>query len=450
MGPEGVGTVGFGHAEGIPPDRADGSARTHIRYRSPMVDLADIQEARQRIAGSVRVTPCLDSAPLSEELGLDIHLKLECHQITGSFKPRGACNRILTLTDKEAARGVVAASAGNHAQGLAYAAAQAGVTARIVMPETTPQIKIKRTRALGAEVELTGTSFNDASERAREIERVSGAIFVSAFDDPAVIAGQGSVGLELLEQIPDLEAVVTPVGGGGLASGIATALKETNPTIEIYGVQTEAAPAMHDSFRAGELVPVESKPSIADGIAIKHPGELTLAALQRYLDGMVLVSEAEIEHAIFDLLESGKVVAEGAGAAAFAAVRAERLPQLAGKRVAVVISGGNIDLNLLTRIIDRSSVYLGRMVRIDVPISDRPGSLARLLATVGEAQASVLKIRHRRAFAETATWGTEVELTLEMRGPEHVEALLDALAQAGFEGVQRSGMTLSSGAEAPD
>ena len=415
-----------------------------------MVELADIRIARERIADRVRVTPCLDSAPLSEELGLDIHFKLESHQITGSFKPRGACNRILTLTDEQSARGVVAASAGNHAQGLAYAAAQAGVTARIVMPETTPQIKIKRTRALGAEVELTGTSFNDASERAREIERDSGAIFISAFDDPAIIAGQGSVGLELLEQIPNLEAVVTPVGGGGLASGIATALKQTNPAIEVYGVQTEAAPAMHDSFQAGKLTPVESRPSIADGIAIKHPGELTLATLQSYLDGMVLVSEAEIEHAIFDLLESGKVVAEGAGAAAFAAIRAGRFSQLAGKTVAVVISGGNIDLNLLTRIIDRSSVYLGRMVRVDVPISDRPGSLARLLATVAEVEASVLKIRHRRAFAETATWGTEVELTLEMRGREHVETLLSALAEAGFDGVKRSGVTLAAGAESPD
>lgn len=420
-----------------------------------MLDLADLQAARERIEGRVHVTPCVHSLLLSEEHGLDLHLKLENHQITGSFKPRGAFNRILTLTDEEARRGVVAASAGNHAQGVAFAAARSGVAARIVMPETTPQIKVKRTRGYGAEVELVGESFNDALERSREIERSSGAVFVSAFDDPPIIAGQGTVGLELLEQVPELEAVVVPVGGGGLASGIALALKEgalelSRPEIEVYGVQSEAAPSMHDSFHAGKLQAVTGKPSIADGIAVKHPGENTFAILREHLHGMALVSEAEIEHAIFDLLESAKVVTEGAGAAAFAAVREGRFPQLAGKTTAVIVSGGNIDLNLLTRIIARSSVYLGRMVRLDVSISDRPGSLANLLNVVAEAGASVLKIRHRRAFAETSTWGTEVELTLEMRGAEHVEELLVELAASGFDRLRRSGMTLASGASAPD
>ncbi len=415
-----------------------------------MPTLTDIQEARVRIAPHLRSTPCLHSPILSEELGTDLFMKLESHQLTGSFKTRGGLNRVLTLSPEEASRGVVAASAGNHAQGLAYAATQSGIASRIVMPETTPQIKIKRTRGYGAEVELFGDGFDQAVERATAIGDDTGSVLVSAFDDEAIIAGQGSVGLELIEQIEALEAAVFPVGGGGLSGGSAIAIKEINPRIQVYGVQTEAAPAMHDSFQQGNLAPRAPQPSIADGIAIKKPGKLTLPILRNYLDDMVLVSESEIERAIFDLLESGKVVAEGAGAAAFAALRTGKLPQLRGKRVAVVVSGGNIDLNLLTRIIDRSSVSLGRMVRIEVSISDRPGSLAKLLDVVGKAEASVLKIRHRRAFAETGSWGTEVELTLEMRGPDHVDALLQALFAAGFDRVRRAGVALAPGASAPD
>ncbi len=414
------------------------------------VNLRDIQHARTRIREHIRETPCLHSPILSEELSSEIYLKLESHQLTGSFKTRGAFNRLLTLAADETAHGVIAASAGNHAQGIAYAAAQTGRQAHIVMPEATPQIKVKRTRSYGAQVELFGASFDDAVERASAISEETGGLVVSAFDDAGVIAGQGSLGLELLEQVADLEAVVFPVGGGGLSGGSAIALKESNPAIKIYGVQTEAFPAMHASFHQGELVSFPGKPSIADGIAVKRPGKLTFPILKQYLDGMVLVSESEIEHAVFDLLESGKVVAEGAGAAAFAALCTGKIPQLVGKRVAVVISGGNIDLNLLTRIIDRSSVRLGRMVRIDVSISDRPGSLARLLNVVGSAEASVLKIRHRRAFAETGSWGTEVELTLEMRGPDHVEALMEQLTDAGFDRVRRAGVALASGAAAPD
>lgn len=415
-----------------------------------MIGLDDIVTARQRITEHVRRTPAIESPILSERCGATVVLKCETLQVTGSFKPRGALNRLLTLSDDERRLGVVAASAGNHAQGLAYAGGKLGVSSRIVMPVGTPIIKVQRTRAFGAEVELSGESFDDAYQRALAIREAEGRIFVSPFDDEAVIAGQGTIGLELDEQVERLDAVLAPVGGGGMLAGLACALKSRRPELRIYGVQTEAAPAVYESFRAGELRPVASRPSIADGIAVKRPGAIPFEIIRHYVDDLLLVTEAEIETAIYELLQSGKLVTEGAGAAAFAAVLARSRADLAGRHVAVVLSGGNIDLNLLSRIIERSLVEKGRLVRLQLLIKDRPGALAALLAAVAELEANVLKVRHNRAFADIHSWETEIELTLETRDEEHVEALVAGLGERGFGTARRLSVRLAPGPRSGD
>lgn len=415
-----------------------------------MVTLQQILTARERIADRVFATPCIESAILSERCGCNIILKCESLQVTGSFKPRGATNRLLTLDRTEAENGVVAASAGNHAQGLAWAAGSLGISSHIVMPELTPVIKVKRTRAYGAHVELHGDSFDAAYQRALELRDAEGRVFVSPFDHEEIVAGQGSIGLEIDEQVEDLDAVVVPIGGGGMIAGTACAIKEHRPGVKVFGVQTEAATAVYDSFRAGELVATPSTTSIADGIAVKKPGEIPFESIQNYVDDVVLVSEVEIEAAIFELIESGKLTSEGAGAAGFAAMLHHRIPELEGKNVAVVISGGNIDLNLLNRIIERSLIHEARMVRLQLLISDRPGALAALLSEVAALEANVLRVRHNRSFADIYSWETEVELTLETRDEAHVERLLVGLAEAGFDNARRLSVRLASGAQARD
>ncbi len=407
-----------------------------------MVSLADVEAARRRIGGALLETPCRPSEHFSERCGARVWLKLETLQRTGSFKPRGALNRLLAMPEAERARGVVAASAGNHAQGVAFAAARVGIRSLIVMPETTPLIKISRTRQRGAEVELHGDTLEEAVRRALERGEERGLTFVHPYDDPDVIAGQGTIGLELLEQVPDLEAVVAPIGGGGLISGIATAIKALRPEIEIYGVQSEAAPAMRDSFAAGELTPAAVAPSIAEGITVKSPSERTFGIIRRRVDGVELVSEAEIEDAVYQLLENAKALTEGAGAAGFAALLHRRFPRLAGKTVAVVLCGANIDLNILARIIERSLVRQSRMVRLRIAMKDRPGALARLLGDIAAQEANVLRIHHNRTFTRTAFWEVEVDVTLETRDREHIEALLAGLRGAGHTGVEEIGVRL--------
>jgi threonine dehydratase len=412
---------------------------------APMITLQDIQRARERIADLTRVTPCLDSPLLSERCGAEVWLKCETLQVTGSFKPRGAVNRLRTLDNDQARDGVVAASAGNHAQGLAYAAGALGIDSHIVMPVQTPIIKIKRTRAFGAQVELFGDSFDAAYKRALELRDRDQLTFISPFDDEQIVAGQGSIGLELHEQAGELDAVLVPIGGGGMIAGTACALKELRPGIKVIGVQTAAAPAMFESFRSGQLERRTSEPSIADGIAVKAPGEIPLEVIRRYVDDVVLVSEVEIERAIFELLESGKFVTEGAGAAAFAAMLHGRVPELSGKRVGVVLSGANIDLNLLNRIVERSLVLDRRLVRLELLITDRPGALADVLTTVAEAEANVLKVAHNRVFADIHSWQTEVELTLETRDEAHIDQVLERLAGRGFSDIRRVSIQLQSG-----
>lgn len=414
-----------------------------------MVDLAAIRAARQRIAAAVKETPCLESEALSELCGVRLFLKHETLQRTGSFKPRGAVNRLLSLSAEDRARGVVAASAGNHAQGVAYAAATTGVEALIVMPETTPLIKVSRTRELGARVELYGQTLDESLERAHALRDEGGLIFVHPFEDAEVIAGQGTVGLEILEQVPEVEAIVSPIGGGGLISGVATAVKALRPEVEILGVQSEAAPATKHSFDDGRPAPRDVAATIAEGIALKRPGRNTFPIIQRHVDGIELVSEAEIERAVFELLETGKVLAEGAGAAGYCAVRRGRFPELAGRTVVVILCGANVDLNILGRIIERSLVRQHRLVRLQIVVKDRPGGLADMLRVVAEQEANVLHIQHNRVFTETAFWQVEVELTLEVRNRDHIDELRLALEGAGHHRIDERAVRLVPQAHLP-
>jgi threonine dehydratase len=396
-----------------------------------VIAVADVEAARARIGDGIHVSPCPASATLGELTGTRCHVKLENLQMTGSFKERGALSRLLTLRPDERARGVVAASAGNHGLALAYHARRLGIGATIVVPEWAPLIKVTRCRQLGATVVLAGLDYDEAYAEARRREAATGAIFVHPFDDPAVIAGQGTLGLELLEQVPDLEAVVVPVGGGGLIGGVGVAVKARAPRVEVIGVQAAALPAMRTALEQGGPTPLPPGPTIADGIAVRRVGALTYELCRRYVDEIVTVDEAEIANAILLLLEIEKTVVEGAGATTLAAVLNKKVP-LAGKRVALVLSGGNIDVNIVARVIERGLVKDGRLARLAVVLSDRPGALARLTAVVGAQRANVLDIDHNRAFSAAAIGESEVVLTLETSGREQIEAVLAAVRAAGY------------------
>jgi threonine dehydratase len=395
------------------------------------VTLADIRAARERIRSRIYESPCPRSERLSRRAGCDVHLKLENLQMTGSFKERGARNRLLQLTAAERQAGVIAASAGNHAQGLAFHAGLEGIASTIVMPTATALIKVTATRNYGAEVVLCGDSYDDAAAEARRLQSERGLVSVPAFDDPAVIAGQGTIGLELLDQVPDLEAVVIQVGGGGLASGIAIANKEQRPDVKIYGVEAEQVPSMHRALETGRPVLVEARRTIAEGIGARQAGAHTFEIARHYLDLVVLVDEEAISEAILTLLEDEKTVAEGAGAAALAALLEGQLP-VKDKRVVVLVSGGNIDVNVLSRIIDRGLVKSGRAMRMRVLLPDIPGTLARLLATVATTGANVLSVHHDRIGARTEVGQIAVELDLETRGFEHIAEIKRALRDAGW------------------
>jgi len=397
-----------------------------------MISLADIRAARARIELGVRVTACPRSARLSHEHGADVFLKLENLQSTGSFKERGALNKLLQLSDAERQAGVIAASAGNHAQGVAIHAQRQGIAATIVMPTNTPLVKVSATRNYGAEVVLFGDSYEESAREAERLRAERGLTLVHAFDDDAVIAGQGTLGLELLDQVPGLDAVVVPVGGGGLAAGVAIALKEQKPALEVYGVETQLVPSMQRALDLGAPCVLPAQRSIADGINTRRVCERTLAVARNYLSAVVSVDEAEISAAVLRLLEDEKIVAEGAGAVPLAALLAGRLP-LAGKRVALVVSGGNIDVNLLSRIIDRGLVKSGRSMRVRVLVPDLPGTLARLLATIAQAGANVVAVHHDRVAARTEVGGVAVDIELETRGFDHVAVVESSLRSAGWE-----------------
>ena len=395
------------------------------------VTLADVEAARARLRGVIHETPCAYSQSLSDLTGARVHVKLENLQMTGSFKERGAANVLLQLSPAERTRGVVTASAGNHGLAVAFHAARLGIGAVIVMPEWAPLTKVTAARRQGAEVVLHGENYDEAYARAREIEAERGLVFVHPFDDPRVIAGQGTIGLELAAQVPDLEAVLVPVGGGGLAAGTAVALKSRRPGVEVIGVQTDELAAMKAAWASGERVTVPPAPTIADGIAVRRVGEHTLALCRQWVDQIVSVSEEEIANAILLLLEIEKTVVEGAGAVPLAALVNKKVAA-AGKTVVLVLSGGNIDVNLISRIIERGLVKDGRIVRLAVMLRDRPGQLARLTGLVAEMRANVLHILHDRAFSRARLGETEVELTLETWGREQIEAVKRHLTAAGY------------------
>ena len=396
-----------------------------------MIEAADIHAARGRLAGTIYETPCPYSETLSALTGARVFVKLENLQMTGSFKERGAANLLLQLSPDERRRGVVAASAGNHGLAVAFHAARLGVSAVIVMPEWAPLAKVTAARRRGAEIVLHGDNFDEAYARAREIEAARQLVFVHPFDDPRVIAGQGTIGLELLEQVPGLDAVLVPVGGGGLLGGGALAVKTERPAVQVIGVQAQEVPGMASALAAGTRVTVPAATTIADGIAVRRVGEHTFDLARRHADRVVTVAEEEIANAILLLLEIEKTVVEGAGAVPLAAL-ANRRVALEGRTVALVVSGGNIDVNVIARIIERGLVKDGRLVRLRVRLRDRPGALARLTALVAEARANVLRIEHDRAFSRAPVGDTEVELTLETSGPPQIEAIKRHLAEAGY------------------
>jgi threonine dehydratase len=401
------------------------------------VDVAAIEAARARLAGAIRETPCATSERLSELTGARCVLKLENLQMTGSFKERGAANLLLQLGAAERARGVITASAGNHGLAVAYHAGRLGIAATIVMPEWAPLIKLTSARRYGAQVILHGANFDEAYARAHALAAERGMVFVHPFDDARVIAGQGTLGLEMLEQRPDVDAVLVPVGGGGLIAGVTVALEARRPGVRIIGVQSEAIAAMRAALQAGHPVTMPPAATIADGIAVGQVGRQTFDIAARGVDEVVTVSEEELANAILLLLEIEKTVVEGAGAAPLAAL-VNRSLGLAGARVVLVLSGGNIDVTMLSRIIERGLVKDGRLVRLGVLLRDRPGALARLTALIAEVRANVVHIEHDRAFARWAGIGdTEVELTLETSGREQVTELLARLRAGGYRVEER-------------
>ena len=395
------------------------------------VTLTSIQTARARIGDAIHMSPCQLSHHLSELTGLPLHLKLENLQRTGSFKERGALNKLLTLSQAEREHGVITASAGNHAQGVAFHAAARGIRAQIVMPLATPQIKVAATRGFGAEIILHGANYDEACEEALRRQVEEGRTFIHPFDDAEVINGQGTIGLELLEQVPDLEAVVVPIGGGGLISGIACALKETNPRIRVIGVEPEKLPSMLRAREAGAPVTIASEATVADGIAVRRAGDLTLPLVSHYVDEIVTVDDEEIANAILVLLEKEKTLAEGAGAAALASLLQSKT-NLRHRRTVVLVSGGNIDVTLLARIIERGLVKDGRMLRIRVNLQDRPGALLALIQILARERANIVETIHNRAYYGVNLGETVIDITLETRGSAHIAAISHALREAGF------------------
>jgi threonine dehydratase len=386
----------------------------------------DIQDARARIASLARVTPLL---PIGDH-NLQVSLKLESLQYTGSFKIRGAANALAQLSEADQRRGVMAASAGNHAQGVAAAAGAMGIAATIVMPENTPLVKTERTRRYGAQVILHGADFEAAYAHAMELCAQQKCVFIHPFADERIIAGQGTVGLELLEQAPEMDSVIVPVGGGGLISGVAMAIKEQRPEVRIFGVQTELVPALALSVARHELTSVEPQPTIAEGIAVAQPAQMTYDLISRYVEDIVTVSEAQIASAMLDLLEDHKLVVEGAGAAPLAA-----LPQLegrVGKQTVLVISGGNVDVTTLGAVIDRGLAEAGRSVRLRVDLRDHPGALAKLAKVIGEAGANIVEIFHNRTTGNIEIGRAEVEIVLTTRGSAHVDEIIGLLRENGF------------------
>jgi threonine dehydratase len=394
------------------------------------VELADIEAAARVIEGHLVKTPCLRSERLSELLGCDLVLKFENFQHSSSFKDRGALVKLESLDADARKRGVVAMSAGNHAQGVAYHATRLGIPATVVMPRLTPFVKVEKTTQFGAKAVLEGESIEEAAAFAEKLAAERQLTFVHPYDDPLIIAGQGTIGLEMLEAAPDLEVLVVPIGGGGLISGVAIAAKALKPEIEILGVQAEACPAMQRAL-AG-LPPITAAPTIAEGIAVKSPGRLTMPIVQELVADILLVGESALEKAVLSLLEIEKTVIEGAGAAGLAAVMGD-LARFRGRKVGLVLCGGNIDLRLLTEVILRGMVRSRRLIQLRVDVADAPGHLAKVATLISEAGGNVVEVDHQRAFSPLSVKSTEMRFTIETRNAEHAGELVSRLEATGLK-----------------
>ncbi|MCF2556352.1 MAG: threonine ammonia-lyase [Bacteroidales bacterium] len=394
-----------------------------------MVTLDKIYHAAYLLKDVVRKTDLIEAPNLTDRCHL--YLKTENLQVTGSFKVRGAFYKISQLSEEEKARGIIACSAGNHAQGVALAASQNGIHSVVCMPDGAPIMKVENTKRLGAEVCLVKGTYDDAHDRAVELQQETGATFIHPYDDDAVIAGQGTIGLEILDQLEDVDAVIVPIGGGGLISGVAFAIKSLKPDCKVYGVQTEGAPSMFNSFRDDRLETLDAVSTFADGIAVKTPGETTFQMVEKYVDDIVTVSEDETAAAILALIEKQKLIAEGAGAVSVAAAMFGKLP-LEGKKAVCLISGGNIDVNILNRVITRGLVMGGRNVNLMIALEDKPGQLQGVSEIISRCGGNVVSVHHDRADTSMAITSCFLKLGLETRDQAQIEEIRNALTQAGF------------------
>ena len=400
-----------------------------------MVKLDKIYQAAFVLKEAARKTDLIYSEKLSGPS--QIYLKTENLQVTGSFKLRGAYYKSHQLTEEQKAAGIVACSAGNHAQGVALAATRMGIRSVVCMPDGAPISKVEATKALGAEVKLVPGAYDDAYAQACRLRDETGATFIHPFDDEEVIAGQGTIGLEILDQLPDVDAIIVPIGGGGLVSGIACAVKQLNPNVKVYGVQAERAPSMYESVKAGEITALKSVATFADGIAVKRPGDLTFDIISKYVDEVVTVTEDEIATAILTLMEKQKVVAEGAGAVSVAAALFNKLP-IEGKKVVCVVSGGNIDVNILSRVITRGLVTTGRNATLTIELEDKPGQLVGVSTIISDCGGNVVSVLHERSDANMAVASCFLKIGMETRDFTQIEEIKNALTEAGFKIVAQS------------
>ena len=397
-----------------------------------MINLQSIQAAAKRIAGAIYRSPCPYSLLLSRLCGCNIYCKFDHLQITGSFKERGARNKLMQLSPEQRKAGVVAASAGNHALGLAYHGQLLGIPVTVIMPKWAPIIKVSNCRAFGAEVRLEGESFGDAYKRAQALAAETKKLFIPGFDDPDIIAGQGTMGLEIVEDVPNLDAVIVPVGGGGLLAGVGVAVKALRPQARVIGVESNSAPTLQASLNAGHVVRIDTKPTLADGLAVAELGKECFEPIRQTMDELVMVDEPQIASAVLRLLEMEKTVVEGAGAVSLAAAM-QRAPELAGKNVVICLTGGNIDVNLISRIIERGLANDGRLCRALIYISDRPGSLANLLTVIASTGASIKEVSHDRNFGPADVARVAVLVTMETRDFDHIRHIQQTLRGKGYE-----------------
>lgn len=392
----------------------------------------EISIARERMKGIVHITPLDYSKTFSTLSQNDVFLKLENMQKTGSFKVRGAYNKVFSLSDEELKKGVIAASAGNHAQGVAYASQNLNVPCTIVMPKGAPISKVQATMGYGAKVVQKGKNFDESLAYAIQLQEETKATFIHAFDDEAIIAGQGTVGLEIVEQLPDVDAIIVPIGGGGLIAGIALAVKEKNPNVKIYGVQAKACPSMKKSIINNKPIAVEAAPTMADGIAVGKPGTLTFDIVHKYVEDILLVDEMEIARTMLMLLERNKLMVEGSGAASLAALLYNKIP-MTNKKVVPVLSGGNVDMNFISRIIERGLVESGRFATFAIIIKDKPGELQNLLAHISELDANVKTISQNHVGVDIFPGYAQIVVTLETKNKEHIELIQKTLINKGYD-----------------